>query len=108
MKELTQAVKDKADKKWSFRAKTRKEAAEWMEETAFSYCSLCDYFIFIRNSCNCPLHDRGFICCKEVKDVENLSQGYMADYNLESNIKLKDFNIACEAVQSRIRSLKVG
>ncbi len=115
MKLLPQYVKDSADKKWSKRAKTRKEAFEWFRDKGRGLCSFCYYYWKgrpLHKNCGCPLmsSDPLIFCCKEFKELNEMhdkaARSVIADPL--RYINLKRFNELCEAVQTRIRNLKVG
>ena len=103
MRRLTERVKNKSLKKWSFRAKDIEEAEKWWRRSGERECSFCDHFHGERHTCeaSCPFSDDSSeICCREYGEVI-----YTIEYN---NSTVEEFNAACQAVYDRIDSLPVG
>ena len=83
------------------------EAEDWMDGIGSENCSLCELAGKIKgtNQLNCQeclLNDPSYACCKEYCAVSK------ATYPLNNEPTVEKFNAACEALQTRIRSLKVG
>ena len=110
MKKLTQEVKEGGLKKWKVSFKRKMKAEVWFNEEGCRPCSFCEYYDHrYNNDCICILHDESFACCKEFAAVTKMIDGnHLLGFTLKIDVKLKDFNLACQALYNRITSLEVG